>query len=136
LIEWIRRIVCLVIDRLRTIDITRSSIIIPHLLRFGCSQASLSWIRVPCFDVFFISVPIPVSPFSRISKWIGGYTGCCTLVAIREPGREGLVDKVESGVFLFRKTVRIEFAVVACIIAIIGFVVTRSALSLRMSVLC
>jgi hypothetical protein len=124
-----------VVNGLRTIDITRSSIIVPHLLRFGCSQPSLSWIRIPSFDVFFVSVPISLSSLSRISKWIGGYTSCCTLVAICEPGREGLVDKVESRVFLFCQTVRIEFPVVACIIAIIGFVVTGSTLPLRLSVL-
>jgi hypothetical protein len=95
LVEWIRRIVRLVVYRLRTIDITRSSIIVPHLLRFGCSQSSLSWIRVPSFDIFFVSVPIPLSSLSGISKWIGGHTSCCTLVAIREAGREGLIDKVE-----------------------------------------
>ena len=130
LIEWIRRIIRLVIYRLRTIDITRSSIIVPHLLRFGCSQPSLSWIRVPSFDVFFISVPVPISSCSRISKRIGGYTSCCTLVAICESGGQGLVDKVESRVFLFCQTVRIEFSVVACIIAVIGFVVTGSSLPL------
>jgi hypothetical protein len=86
LIEWIRRIIRLVINGLRAIDITRSSIIVPHLLRFGCSQPSLSWIRVPSLDVFFISVPIPVSSFSRIGKWIGGYTSCCTLVTVGKSG--------------------------------------------------
>jgi len=86
LIEWVRRIVCLVIYRLRPIDITRSSIIVPHLLRFGCSQPSFPRIRIPSFDVFFFSVPIPLSSFSRISEWIGDGTGCCTLVAIGEPG--------------------------------------------------
>jgi hypothetical protein len=124
-----------VIYGLRTIDITRSSIIVPHLLRFGCSQPSLSWVRIPSLDVFFIPCPIPVSSFSRISKWIGGYTGRCTLVAIREPGREGLVDKVESRVFFFCKPVRIEFAVVACIITIVRFVVTGSPFPLMLSVL-
>jgi hypothetical protein len=104
-------------------------------LRFGCSQTSLSWIRIPSLDVFFISVLIPLSSLSRISERVGGYTSCCALVAIREPRREGLIDKVESRVFLFCKTVRIEFAVVACIITIIGFVVTGSPFPLMLSVL-
>lgn len=68
-----------------------------------------------------------------IDEWIGRDSSRSALVTVCESRREWLVDEIETRMFLFSETVRIEFVVVGCIIAIVRIIITGSAFSLVIS---